>query len=118
MDNTSIKLVILLLASLGNFLTESIDIERRSTLNDIPANIFLSIDKFDNLEVSSDKDRKVEYCQKLNATCDDKECKKCACKDFNTFLSYEVGCVSKQNGDAVLGGKVKQVRIEWVVKKN
>ena len=86
---------------------QNIEIERKSVINDTQSNIFLSIDKFTNHEgISNDESWKQQYCETRNATCNGKSCNYCACKDFQTFHSYNVGCVSKLKGDRFLGGKI------------
>lgn len=78
-----------------------VEIERKSVINDTKSHMFLSIDKFEN----HDKDRNQAHCESFNATCNGKECNKCACKNFKTFLSHKDGCVSKEEGDNILTGK-------------
>lgn len=106
-------IIVFLTVSLSNCKARSpvfsqiIEIERKSVISDILPNIFLSIDKFTNREgISNDKYRKQQYCETRNATCNGNYCNFCACKDFQTFYSYKVGCVSKLKGDRFSGGKI------------
>ena len=61
------------------------------------SNINLSIDTFPNSDANN-----ISYCKKRNGICENKSCTKCVCKNFDTFLSKESGCVNKSNGDSII----------------
>ena len=64
--------------------------------------LYYSIDKFKNVGGSL---QRRSICSKHKAICDDDICERCACRDFDTFVSYTAGCLPKDDKDDVLGGK-------------
>ena len=85
------------LTSLKNIEAVIIDRQPLNNIGKTP----ISIDKFTN------KGNRTTWCFTKNAMCENSTCVMCVCRNFDTFLSYEHGCLNVSLADKIVERKHK-----------